>query len=123
MNNKNSNNNNNTMKAIVLFLFVSISTVSFSQLIGGKLVEDGRKMTSASTFKLIDNNVGVVIYELAVNNKGIVTSAKLVNDGTTVISTPTRMKVRNYVMTLKFEEGTYFPEFHHVKVKITVAKE
>lgn len=121
MNNKNSNNN--TMKAIVLFLFVSISTASFSQLIGGKLVEDGRKMTSVSTFKLIDNNVGVVIYELAVNNKGIVTSAKLVNDGTTVISTPTRMKVRNYLMTLKFEEGTHFPEFHHVKVKITVAKE
>lgn len=111
------------MKTILFAFFTALSTVSFSQLIGGKLMEDGRKMTSESSFTIVDNNVGIVIYELAVNNKGIVTSAKLVNDGTTVVSTPTRMKVRNHVMTLKFEEGTYFPEFHHVKVKITVVKE
>lgn len=111
------------MKAIVFFLFILSSAISYGQLIGGKLVEDGRKMISTSDFKLIDNNIGVVIYELAVNNKGNVTSAKLITDGTTVISTPTRMKVRNTVMKLKFEEGTYFPEFHHVKVKITVVKE
>lgn len=111
------------MKIIVLLFFAALASSSHCQLIGGKLLDDGRKMTSESTFKIVDNNVGVVVYELAVNNKGIVTSAKLINEETTVVSTPTRIKVRNHVMTLKFEEGTYFPQYHHVKVKITVVKE
>lgn len=97
--------------------------MSFSQLMDGNLMDEGRKMISTSTFKIVDNNIGVVYFELAVNRKGVVTSARLINQGTTVVSTPTRMKVRNYLMTMKFEEGTYYPEFHHVRVKMTVEKE
>lgn len=111
------------MKAIILFMTLFVSSFSFSQLISGTLVDENRKMISTSDFKVVDNNEGVLFYELAVNRKGIVTSARLLTEGTTVISTPTRIKVRNYLMTLKFEEGTYYPEFHHVKVKITVKKQ
>jgi len=111
------------MKSTLFILFMIISSISFGQLVSGSLIDDGRKMISSETFKVVDSNEGIVFYELAVNPKGIVTSAKLVKDGTTVISTPTKMAVRNYVMTLKFEEGTHFPAFHHVVVKVTVSKE
>lgn len=111
------------MKSTLLFLFFSVSTFSFAQLMDGTLMDENRKMTTTSTFKVVDMNEGVVFYELAVNRKGVVTSARLLVEGTTVISTPTRMKVRNFVMKLKFEEGTFYPEFHHVRVMVTVAKE
>jgi hypothetical protein len=117
-----TNSNTNFMKAILFFMTLFVSSVSFGQLISGTLVDEGRKMVSTSDFKLIDNNEGVLFYELAVNRKGIVTSARILSEGTTVVSTPTRIKVRNYLMTLKFEEGTYYPEFHHVKVKVATNK-
>lgn len=111
------------MKSALLFLCMFTSTLSFSQLIDGALMDENRKLITEATFKIIDHNVGVIYYELAVNRKGIVTSAKLLTEGTTIVSTPTRVKARNYAMTLKFAEGTYYPEFHHVRVKISVAKE
>ena len=110
------------MKTIALSFFLIMSYCSFGQLIGGKLLDDGRKLISSETFQITDNNVGTIVYELAVNNKGIVTSAKLIPEGTTIISTPTRIKARNYVAKLKFEEGTYYPEFHFVRVKVNVSK-
>jgi len=110
------------MKAIVILVFIGFSTFSFSQLLDGTLMDEARKLISVSTFKLIDNNEGVAFYQLAVNRKGEVTSATLLGAGTTIISTPTRMKMRNYLMTLTFEEGMYYPEFHHVRVKVTTSK-
>ena len=110
------------MKVFVILLFIGFSTFSYGQLIDGTLIDEARKMTSESTFKLIDSNEGVAFYQLAVNRKGEVTSATLLGDGTTIISTPTRIKMRNYLMTLKFEEGMYYPEFHHVRVKIATSK-
>jgi hypothetical protein len=110
------------MKTIILFMTLFVSSFSFGQLISGTLMDEGRKLVTVTDFKVTDNNEGVLFYELAVNRKGLVTSARLLKEGTTVISTPTRIKVRNYLVTLKFEEGTYYPEFHHVKVKVTVKK-
>jgi hypothetical protein len=110
------------MKLVLVSLFIVATSFSFSQLIDGTLIDESRKMISVSTFKLIDNNEGVAFYQLAVNRKGEVTSATLLSAGTTIISTPTRMKMRNYLMTLKFEEGMYYPEFHQVRVKITTSK-
>ena len=110
------------MKVFVILLFIGFSTCSYSQLIDGTLIDQARKMTSESTFKLIDNNEGVAFYQLAVNRKGEVTSATLLGAGTTIISTPTRIKMRNYLMKLTFEEGMYYPEFHHVRVKVTTSK-
>ncbi|MFN5148170.1 MAG: hypothetical protein ACK457_12965 [Flavobacteriia bacterium] len=110
------------MKALILLVTLFVSSISFGQLINGTLVDEGRKMVSTSDFSITDPNEGVLFYELAVNRKGIVTSARLLSEGTTVVSTPTRIKVRNYLMTLTFEEGTYYPEFHHVTVKVTTRR-
>jgi HK97 family phage major capsid protein len=38
----------------------------------------------------------------------------------TVVSIPSKIKVRNYLNTFVFEKGNVFPAFHHVKVKITL---
>lgn len=110
------------MKTLTILLFTLVSSISFGQLIDGTLVDEQRKLITVTDFKVIDNNEGVMYFNLAVNRKGEVTSATLLAPGTTVVSTPTKIKVRNYLMKLKFEEGTYYPEFHHVRVKITVAK-
>lgn len=107
------------MKFLALLLF-SVSFQTFGQLIDGTLIEEGRKMTSKTDFVIYDQNTGVLFYLLAVDRKGKVTSATLQGDGTTVTFTPTRMKARNYLMTLQFEEGTHYPQFHHVRVKVTV---
>ncbi|TXI85178.1 MAG: hypothetical protein E6Q38_00845 [Crocinitomicaceae bacterium] len=111
------------MKIAVLFLFIALSGTALSQLVDGPIVTDKRQLTSTIGFKLIDNNEGVLFYELSVDRTGKVTSATLVKEGTTVISTPTKIKVRNHLMQFKFEAGTHYPEFHKVKVKVTTAKQ
>ena len=111
------------MKALFLILFLSITGISTAQIIGGTLVDDGRKMISTSNFTVTDSlYTGTVVMSLAVNRKGEVTSGKNIAEGTTITSTPIRIKVRNYAMKLKFEEAVYFPEFHYVTVKFMVKK-
>ncbi|MEN9400595.1 MAG: hypothetical protein RL632_1698 [Bacteroidota bacterium] len=111
------------MKAYFLLLFLSISCTSIAQIIGGTLVDDGRKMTSTTNFFVTDSlYAGTVVMNLSVNRKGEVTSGKAISEGTTIQSTPVRIKVRNAAMKLKFEESIYYPEFHIVTVKFTVKK-
>jgi hypothetical protein len=111
------------MKTIFLLLFLSITYTSAAQIIGGTLVDDGRKMISTSDFAVTDSlYAGTVVMSLAVNRKGEVTSGKVISEGTTITSTPVRIKVRNAAVKLKFEESIYFPEFHYVTVKFTVIK-
>ena len=108
------------MKTIVVVVFTFFALSSFAQLMDGSLLDEGRKMISKSDFTIYDSNEGVLYYTLAVDRKGKVTSATLLADGTTVTFTPTRIKARNYLMLLQFEEGTHYPQFHHVRVKVTV---
>lgn len=100
-------------------LALIIPVLSFSQLLDGDLIDEGRRMISSSDFILYDVNEGVLFYELAVDRKGKVTSARLLSEGSTITSTPTRMKARNYLVTLTFEAGTHYPAFHHVRVRVT----
>lgn len=111
------------MKSSLIILFFLLSNSLFSQLINGPVVADKRPLLTTDAFKVIDNNEGVLFYELSVDRTGKVVSATLIKEGTTVVSTPTKIKVRNHLMQLKFEAGTHFPEFHTVKVKVTTAKQ
>ncbi|MEY4602758.1 MAG: hypothetical protein RIT43_50 [Bacteroidota bacterium] len=105
----------------VIFFLCFVSSIK-AQLIKGTLMDDQRKMISTFDFKVEDPNAGTVFFELAVNPKGKVTSARVVEAGTTIVSTPTRINVRKALMTLLFEEGTWYPEFHHVVVQVTTVK-
>lgn len=108
------------MKALFTLLITCLTFGSFAQLLDGSLMDEGRKLISKSDFTIYDGNEGVLYYTLAVDRKGKVTSATLLGEGSTVTFTPTRMKARNYLMLLQFEEGTHYPQFHHVRVKVTV---
>jgi hypothetical protein len=111
------------MKTTLLFFSLLVSVGSFGQLMDGTLVDENRKLTSTSSFVVSDKNEGIVFYELSVNRLGEVTAAKLLTEGTTINSTPTKMKVRSHVMNFTFTAGTYYPAFQNVRVKITVTKE
>lgn len=107
------------MKNLLVMIAFVLPVFSFGQLMDGDLIDEGRKMISTSDFILYDGNEGVLFYELAVDRTGKVTSARLLSEGSTITSTPTRMKARNYLVTLQFEAATHYPQFHHVRVKVT----
>jgi len=108
-----------TMKNLLVLLALAVPVLSFGQLLDGDLIDEGRKMISTSDFILYDVNEGVLYYELAVDRTGKVTSASLLSEGSTITATPTRMKARNYLVTLNFEAATHYPAFHHVRVRVT----
>ena len=107
------------MKKLLVMLAFVLPVFSFGQLMDGDLMDEGRKMISSSDFVLFDVNEGVLFYELAVDRTGKVTSARLLSEGSTITATPTRMKARNYLVTLQFEAATHYPQHHHVRVKVT----
>jgi hypothetical protein len=108
------------MKVFITLTYLLVSVFSFGQLLEGDLIDEGRKLISKQHFILEGTKDGWASYELAVNRKGEVTSARLVD--TNLKSTPSKMQIRDYVMEFAFEPGTYYPKFHHVTVKITLLK-
>ncbi len=100
------------------FLFFSLSAQA--QIISGDLVKEGRKLISASEFKITGTKTGEIYFELAVDRMGNVTSQRLMVEKTNVTSTPTRMRAQEFVSDLKFEAGTHYPHFQNVIVKVVV---
>lgn len=83
-------------------------------------MNEGRKVISETPFVLEGSVDGWAIYELAMDRKGNVTSARIIK--TNLKRTTAKMQVRNYMMTMKFTAGTHFPHFHHAQVKVTLVK-
>ncbi len=108
------------MKTICLFVFIALSSSSFGQLISGTLLDEGRKLTSTPAYILEGTIDGWAKYELAVDREGNVTSTKLID--TDIKRTSAKIQLHNHAKTLKFQPGTYYPEFHHVIVKFTLVK-
>ncbi|MFK7784150.1 MAG: hypothetical protein AB8B56_03480 [Crocinitomicaceae bacterium] len=108
------------MKSLLFFIYlISTSTVS-AQLIGGAVVEDGRKMSGEPKYIVEGMKNGWAKYELSVDIEGKVTSAKIVESN--LKSTPATTIIRNHVKKFSFEKGTYYPKYHHAIVKITMVK-
>jgi hypothetical protein len=109
------------MKTIFLVVVLFISSVIFGQ-VQGDIVKDGRKLITETTF-VLEGKVDVrIVYDIAVDSKGNVTSASRVLEESTIKSTPVDIKVRKYVKDFKFEPGTHYPEFHQGRVIITMVK-
>lgn len=111
------------MRVLFIAFLIITNSYSFGQLLSGDLKDEGRKLLSTETFILEGRHDGTVVYELAVDRNGKVTSARLIGDQTTISSTPAQIEVYRHVMELKFQPGTHYPEFHHVVVKMTVVKQ
>lgn len=104
----------------ILFLFLLISGSTFSQMVGGTLMEEGRKMITDAEFVQEGTVNGWAICELSVDREGNVTDVSVVE--TNLTRTSAKMQIRSYVNELKFEKGNHFPKFHHVRIKITLVK-
>lgn len=103
-----------------LFLFATFAQCSFGQMISGTLLDEGRKLISESAYVLEGTIDGWAKYELSVDREGNVTATKLIE--TDLKRTSAKIQIHNHAKTLKFQPGTYFPEFHHVIVKFTLVK-
>ena len=95
----------------------------FSQLISGAIVDDNRKMTSPANFTINSIYDGYVVYEIAVNNIGQVTSERMISEQSTVKSTPANIEAKNLLKSLTFEPGDSFPKYHHALVKVKFVKQ
>jgi len=111
------------MRKIILFVaFTGCFLSAQSQVQSGTLVESGRNLVGTADFNVTGTAEGTVIIELAVNRTGVVTSAKVIYDGTTIKSTPQIMKAQNRSKKLTFTPGTRYAEFEYVRVKYTYVK-
>lgn len=108
------------MKTTLLLSFVLFTSLSFAQVIGGPVVEAGRKITGEPKFLIEGMKDGWAKYELAVDINGKVTSVTMVE--TNLKSTPAKTMLRNHAKNYTFEPGTYYPKHHQVVVKVTMMK-
>lgn len=95
---------------------------SYAQLIGGELVQEGRKLAVPSDFTMYESTEGAIFYELAVDREGKVNGVRLLTEKSSKISTPLQVRARTYVLNLKFEPGTHYPKFQQCEVKINLVK-
>ena len=109
------------MRYLILLTGLLVSTMTFSQL-SGELTKYNRKVLQDVNYNMTSSKVGVVVYDISVDAKGIVTSATLVKKESNITSTPTLMKAKNAILKMKFSECTYCPKYHHGFVKITFTK-
>jgi hypothetical protein len=110
-------------KLIILgfIAFVSFQNVK-AQLLSGELLESNRYLLQKSDFTIESSTEGVVLLDLAVNEKGLVTSYRIITERSTIKSTPLKMQAINYVKKFEFLAGSLFPEFQHVIVQINFVK-
>jgi hypothetical protein len=106
-------------KSVIVFISFFIVNNSYSQIISGEILDSGRKLITLSDFVIKSDRSGEVVYEIAIDIKGDVTSATIVNSLTTIKSTPLKLDAKNLINTFKFEPGTFYPKFHHSRIKIT----
>lgn len=107
------------MRIITAILFLT-TFQSFGQIVGGEVVAEKRDIITETDYTIEGYHAGWAIYTLSINREGVVTEASLKESN--LPSRLDNMDVRNYVMKLKFQPGTYYPKFHHADVKITMTK-
>ncbi|PKR79922.1 hypothetical protein CW751_12630 [Brumimicrobium salinarum] len=90
--------------------------------ISGDIVNDKRSLTSDAAFVIESHLNGKVVFNIAVNSKGEVTSTTVVEEETTIRSTPAKIKARNHVANFKFSPGTWYPKHHQARVAITLVQ-
>ncbi len=110
------------MKYNLLFILTFCATSLNAQLVGGDLVQSGRKLATDFNFIVEESIEGALFYRIAVNHEGKVTSVQLLTEKSAKISTPMHVRMRTYVLGLTFEPGTYYPKFHDCEVKINLVK-
>lgn len=103
-----------SLTATLLFL----AHLSYAQ-IGGDIHADSRKIIQNIDYTIPSSKDGKMVFKIAVDMDGNVTSCVLEKNLSTISSTPYMVKYKNLILTsLKFERGYTFPEHHQGTVTI-----
>jgi hypothetical protein len=111
------------MKILVILSLSLFSLNSYSQVLSGDVVNEGRSLITAPDFKIKSTTEGVIVYDVTVNREGVITSTLYKAEQSTIKSTPLKVEASNYLRALKFEANTRYPQFQHALIKITFVKE
>lgn len=109
------------MRTVFLVIVLLICNLSFGQ-VQGDIAKDGRNLITETTFIIEGKAEGRIVYDIAVDIKGDITSISRVLEESTIKSTPIDIKVRKQVKDFKFEPGTHYPKFHQGRIIITFVK-
>ncbi|MCH2233763.1 MAG: hypothetical protein MK078_05870 [Crocinitomicaceae bacterium] len=109
------------MKTTLLALTVILSSSLFAQL-SGDIATDARKIENDIDYTLYSSSkTGILVFDIAVNTDGKVTSCTFDRSASTCKSTPLMMMGKNRILAeLKFEKDNGFPTFHRGKVTYTL---
>lgn len=107
------------MKNILLFTLLFTSLINFSQ-VSGPIAIEGRQITQKISYTMEMKATGVLVFDIAVDVKGNVTSCRLNKTESTINSTIYAHEAKNLIlMELKFEKGNGYPTFHQGHVTIS----
>lgn len=110
------------MKWLLLLIGFCWILPTQAQLLSGPILQENRKLLSQSDFLIQGNYEGHMVFEIAVNREGVVTSERLLGDQSSFVSTPATIQAKNLLKKLSFQSGTIYPAFHHVTVRVNFKK-
>lgn len=96
----------------ITFLFV-FTPIGKTQLLKGDLLTSGREIIK-DVNPIINSTRynGIIVFEITVNNDGLVTGAQIIEGKSDIISTPARLDAKKLVYSLVFKSGNQFPKYH-----------
>jgi hypothetical protein len=107
---------------LAIFIGFLLTFSCSAQLMEGELKDSKRNLLEPFEFQMKETTTGALYYRIAVDRTGKVTSAQLLTDRSTPISTPLQVRARSYALSVKFEAGTFYPAFHSGVIKINLLK-
>ena len=110
------------MKIGSLVLFILLMKCGFSQVYGD-IFMDKRTISKDIDYTVNYSKPGKIVFDIAVDMEGNVTSCVLNEKKSTITATGAIMNAKNKILqNLKFERGYEWPEFHRGYVQITTVK-
>lgn len=109
------------MKTATTLLLLVITYTGFSQVFG-EILSDKRAISKDMEYTIQYSQPGKLIFNIAVDMDGNVTSCVLNKSKSTITATPAMMKAKNKIIAnLKFERGYHWPKHHqgYVVIKTT----
>ncbi|MFN5982604.1 MAG: energy transducer TonB [Fluviicola sp.] len=112
------------MKTLFILISIFISSTISAQVLSGSAVDAGRVcVTENPNFSIKGKVEGKLIVEVSIDWEGKVTGTKIIQEGTTVKSTPFQMYAVNASKKLKFTPGTKYDKFQLVRIQYNYIKE
>lgn len=110
------------MKHSFLFIALILTSFSFGQILGGTAIDEGRKLLTATNFTLEGQFEGKIVYEIAIDRDGKVTSDRKIGEKSTLTATPPHLEAKKYLRSLNFTPGSNYPTHQHITIQVNFKK-